>query len=65
VTDYHSYSDEIPDMSLRERLLAGHPDAGQIIAIVSRSYDDIRKLPLKGRLGHSLKENPDLCEVIS
>jgi hypothetical protein len=65
VTDYSPCSDEIPDMHLIERLLPGHRDAGQLIAIISRSYDYFRKLPLKGLIGNSSKENPDLFEVIS
>jgi hypothetical protein len=64
VTDYYKYSDEIPDRELIERLLAGHPDAGQLIEIISRSYDYIQKLPLKGLSENYSKENPDLFEFI-
>jgi hypothetical protein len=64
VTDYYKYSDEIPDMQLVERLLAGHPDAEQLLAIISRSYDYIQKLPLKGLSENYSKENPDLFEVV-
>lgn len=64
MTDYYKYSDEIPDMQLIERLLAGHPDADQLIAIISRSYDYIQKLPLKGLSENYSKENPDLFEVV-
>jgi hypothetical protein len=63
VTDYYKYSDEIPDMNLIERLLAGHPDAEQLLAIISRSYDYIQKLPLKGLSENYTKENPDLFEI--
>jgi hypothetical protein len=63
VTDYYKYSDEIPDMQLIERLLAGHPDAEQLLAIISRSYDYIQKLPLKGLSENYTKENPDLFEI--
>jgi hypothetical protein len=64
VTDYYKYSDEIPDRELIERLLAGHPDAEQLIAIISRSYDYIQKLPLKGLSENYSQENPDLFEVV-
>ena len=64
MTDYYKYSDEIPDMQLVERLLAGHPDADQLIEIISRSYDYIQKLPLKGLSENYSKENPDLFEIV-
>jgi hypothetical protein len=64
VTDYYKYSDEIPDMQLVERLLAGHPDAEQLLEIISRSYDYIQKLPLKGLSENYSKENPDLFDII-
>ena len=64
MTDYYKYSDEIPDMQLIERLLAGHPDADQLIAIISRSYDYIQKLPLKGLSENYTQENPDLFDAV-
>ena len=64
MTDYYKYSDEIPDRQLIERLLAGHPDAEQLIEIISRSYDYIQKLPLKGLSENYSKENPDLFETV-
>lgn len=64
MTDYYKYSDEIPDMQLVERLLAGHPDADQLIEIISRSYDYIQKLPLKGLSENYSKENPDLFDIV-
>jgi hypothetical protein len=63
VTDYYRYSDDIPDRQLIERLLKDHPDAEQIIAIISRSYDYIQKLPLKGLSENYSKVNPDLFEI--
>jgi hypothetical protein len=63
VTDYYKYSDEIPDRLLIERLVGDHPDAEQIIAIISRSYDYIQKLPLKGLSENYSTENPDLFEI--
>lgn len=47
MTEYCKYSDDIPDLREIERLVAGQPDAEQLIAIISRSYDYIRNLPLK------------------
>jgi hypothetical protein len=64
VTDYYKYSEEIPDTKLIERLLAGYPDPGQLIAIISRSYDYIQKLPLKGLSENYLRGNPDLFEIV-
>jgi hypothetical protein len=64
VTDYYKYSDEIPDKQLIERLVAGYPDAEQLIEIISRSYDYIQKLPLKGLSENYAKENPDLFNIV-
>jgi hypothetical protein len=50
-------------MQLIERLLAGHPDAEQLIAIISRSYDYIQNLPLKGLSENYPKDNCDLFET--
>ena len=63
MTDYYKYSDEIPDMALVQRLLGDHPDAEQLLAIISRSYDYIQKLPLKGLSENYSRENPDLFET--
>ena len=51
-------------MQLVERLLAGHPDADQLIEIISRSYDYIQKLPLKGLSENYSRENPDLFDIV-
>ncbi|MDD1681207.1 MAG: hypothetical protein LUQ35_06330 [Methanoregula sp.] len=64
MTDYYKYSDEIPDRRLIERLLAGYPDAGQLIAIITRSYDYIQKLPLKGLSENYYRENPELFDLV-
>jgi hypothetical protein len=64
VTDYYKYAAEIPDTQLIERLLAGHPDAGQLFAIISRSYDYIQKLPLKGISENYFRGNSDLFELV-
>jgi hypothetical protein len=64
VTDYYKYAAEIPDKQLIERLLAGHPDAGQLFAIISRSYDYIQKLPLKGISENYSRGNSDLFEIV-
>jgi len=65
VTDYYKYSCEIPDTKLIERLLAGYPDAGQLMAIISRSYDYIQRLPLKGLRENYLRGNPELFDPIA
>jgi hypothetical protein len=59
VSDYYKYSDDIPDIQEIERLVAGYPNAEQLIAIISRSYDYIQKLPLKGLSENYSRENPD------
>ena len=65
MTDYYKYYHEIPDRQLIERLLAGYPDADQLIVIISRSYDYIQKLPLRGLSENYSKENPDLFEIVT
>jgi hypothetical protein len=45
---YYKYTDEFPSVSEIEKWVAGYPDADQLIGIISRSYDYIKKLPLKG-----------------
>jgi len=62
VSDYYKYTDDIPDAAVIERLVAGQPDVDQLIAIISRSYDYIRNLPLKGVHEDYSKDNPDLFE---
>ena len=62
MSDYYQYTDIIPDAELIERLVGGQPDAEQLIAIISRSYDYIRNLPLKGLHEDYSKDNPDLFE---
>lgn len=64
MTDYYKFSDEIPDKQTIECLLAGYPDADQLIEIISRSYDYIQKLPLKGLSENYSKENPDLFDPV-
>lgn len=64
MTDYYKFSDEIPDKQMVERLLADYPDADQLIEIISRSYDYIQKLPLKGLSENYSKENPDLFDPV-
>lgn len=51
-------------MQLIERLLAGQPDADQLIAIISRSYDYIQNLPLKGLSERYPKDNPILFDTL-
>ncbi len=51
-------------MRLVERLRAATPDPRQLIAILSRSYEYIRRLPLKGLRETYPKGNSDLYEII-
>ena len=64
MSDYNKYSAEIPDKQLIERLLSVRPDAKQLFAFLSRSYDYIKKLPLKGISENYSKVNSDLSDVI-
>ena len=48
VTEYQKFTDEIPSMEEIRRWVAGYPNEEQLIEIISRSYDYIRRLPLKG-----------------
>lgn len=64
MTDYYKFSDEIPDKQMIERLLADYPDADQLIEIISRSYDYIQKLPLKGLSENYSKEKTDLFDPV-
>jgi hypothetical protein len=64
VTDYYKFSDEIPDMQLIVRLLTGQPDAEQLAAIISRSYDYIQNLPLRGIDERYPKDNPLLYDTL-
>lgn len=65
MTDYYKYASEIPDRKLVERLLTGYPDAEQLRAIISRSYEYIQKLPLKGLSENYSKVYPDLFNLAS
>jgi len=53
------------DMKLIERIRARRPDARQLLAIISRSYNYIKKLPLKGLKENYSKDNPELFEPVS
>ncbi|HUH79201.1 MAG TPA: hypothetical protein VLY83_04820 [Methanoregula sp.] len=48
MTDYQKYTDEIPSNQEIQRWVAGYPNEELLIEIISRSYDYIRNLPLKG-----------------
>lgn len=65
LTDNDKFTDYIPDMMLIERLRAGRPDAGQLRAIIARSYEYIRNLPLKGLIENYTKVHADLAEPLS
>ncbi len=65
MTENYKVSDDMADMKLIERLRAGRPDAEQLFAIITRSYEYIKKLPLKGLIENYSKENPDLFRAIS
>jgi hypothetical protein len=48
ISGYYKFTDDFPSVADIEKWVAGHPDADQLTEIISRSYDYIRKLPLKG-----------------
>ena len=60
----YKFSDFIPDMKLIERLRAGPAGYRQLRAIIARSYDYIRKLPLKGLIENYTKVHTDLTEPL-
>jgi hypothetical protein len=53
------------DMKLIERLRARRPDAKQLFAIISRSYDYIKRLPLNGVHENYSKDHPEIFEPVS
>ena len=65
MTKYYQFPDENQDMKLIERLRSRRPDAMQLLVIISRSYDYIKKLPLKGLNENYSKDYPDLFEPVS
>lgn len=65
MTSESLFPDENPDMRLIERLRSRRPDAGQLLAFISRSYEYIKKLPLNGINENYVKNNPDLFEPVS
>jgi hypothetical protein len=58
-----SYSDEVAAVRMTEYLRARYPDPRQLIAIISRSYDYIKKLPLNGLIEEYSRENPELFDL--
>jgi hypothetical protein len=65
MTDDYPFPAENSDLKLIERLRSRRPDARQLLAIISRSYDYIKKLPLKGLNENYSKDHPDLFETVS
>jgi hypothetical protein len=57
VTDYQKYTDEIPSIHDIQRWVAGYPNEELLIEIISRSYDYIRNLPLKGIVEEYCKDD--------
>ncbi len=45
---YYKYTEEFPRVSDIRKWVAGRPDADQLMSIISRSFEYIQKLPLKG-----------------
>jgi hypothetical protein len=64
MTDDYLFPDENSDMKLIERLRSRRPDARQLLAILSLSYDYIKQLPLKGISENYSKDHPDLFEPV-
>ena len=60
--------DTVPDamtlIRVTESLRARYPDHGQLIAFLSRSYDYIKNLPLKGLRETYSRENPELFDMV-
>ena len=64
MTDDCLFPDENSDMKLIERLRSRRPDARQLLAILSRSYDYIKQLPLNGLNENYAQDHPDLFEPV-
>jgi len=60
VSGYYKFTDEFPSKADIEKWVAGHPDADQLAEIISRSFDYIRKLPLKGISEHYFEDELSL-----
>jgi hypothetical protein len=58
---YYKYTDHFPSVTEIEKWVAGHPNAEQLAQIIARSYDYIRKLPLKGIEEHYFDEDLSLA----
>lgn len=64
MSDYYKYTNGIPDAALIAHLVARKRDVEQLIAIISCSYDYVRKLPLKGLTENYSKGNTDLLDLV-
>jgi hypothetical protein len=63
VTNYYKFSAELPSISEIQRLVAGYPDEEKLIEIISRSYDYIQKLPLKGTPDNYGQDDTSMAEL--
>lgn len=57
---YYKYTNEFPSVADIEKWVAGQPDADQLAQIIARSYDYIRKLPLKDLREHYFENDLSL-----
>lgn len=57
---YCKYTDDFPSVTEIELWVAGHPNAEELAQIIARSYDYIRKLPLKGIREHYFDQDLSL-----
>jgi hypothetical protein len=63
LTEYYKFSEELPSISEIRRLVAGYPDEEKLIELISRSYDYIQKLPLKGISEDYRQNDTSLAEI--
>ncbi|MFA5237707.1 MAG: hypothetical protein WC362_07640 [Methanoregula sp.] len=59
---YYKFTDDFPSVTDIEKWVAGHPNAEELAQIISRSYDYIHKLPLKGLREHYFDNDMTLPE---
>jgi hypothetical protein len=60
---YYKFTDDFPSVTEIEKWVAGHPNAEQLAQIIARSYDYIRRLPLKGVHENYFDQELSLDEV--
>jgi hypothetical protein len=64
ISPYAKFTYESTSAADIGRWVAGHPDPNQMANIISRSYNYVRKLPLKGISEHYFEDDLSLHDAI-